>query len=72
MVTIYTSFGWGPCRAAKSWLAKNNISYTEKNVSQEGVAEEMFGLGYRSTPVIVTEKETIVGFNPTKLSKALL
>ena len=58
--------------ATKSWLKKNNIDYIEKNVSQEGVAEEIFSLGYRSTPVIVTEKETIVGFNPTKLSKALL
>lgn len=58
--------------ATKSWLAKNNISYVEKNVSQTGVAEEMFGLGYRSTPVVISEKGIVVGYNPTRLSEVLL
>ena len=51
--------------ATKSWLAK-------KNISQDGVVDELFELGYRSTPVIVTDTETIVGFNVTRLAEALL
>ena len=58
--------------ATKSWLAKNNIAYLEKNISQDVVVDELFELGYRSTPVIVTDKGTIVGFNVTRLAEALL
>ena len=58
--------------ATKSWLKKNNIDYIEKNVSQEGVAEEIFSLGYRSTPVVISEKGIVVGYNPTRLSEVLL
>ena len=58
--------------ATKSWLKKNNIEYTEKNASDSEVAEELLGLGYRTTPVIVSDKGTIVGYNPTKLSGILL
>ena len=72
MVTIYTSFGWGPCMATKSWLKKNNVEYTEKNVSKPEDAEELLALGYRMTPVIVSDKGTVVGYNPTKLSEVLL
>ena len=71
-VTIYTSFGWGPCVATKSWLNKNNIEYIEKDVGDDSVRDEILGLGYRTTPVIVSDKGTIVGYNPTKLSEVLL
>ena len=72
MVTIYTSFGWGPCVATKSWLKKNNIEYIEKSVNDEAIKEEVFALGYRSTPVVVAGENVIVGYNTTKLSEVLL
>ena len=72
MVTVYTSFGWGPCMATKSWLRNNNFTFIEKNISDDIIREEILALGYRTTPVIITEKGPIVGFNPTKLSEALL
>ena len=58
--------------ATKSWLKNNNITFIEKNISDDMVREEILALGYRTTPVIITEKGAIVGFNPAKLSKALL
>ena len=58
--------------ATKSWLKKNNVEYTEKNVSKPEEAEELLALGYRMTPVIVSDKGTVVGYNPTKLSEVLL
>ena len=70
-VTIYTSFGWGPCMVTKSWLKKNNIEYIEKNVNDDSIKDEMFALGYRSTPVVVSEKGTVIGYNPTKLAEFL-
>tara|TARA_R110000824_G_scaffold395920_1_gene597033 strand:+ start:477 stop:704 length:228 start_codon:yes stop_codon:yes gene_type:complete len=73
-VTIYTSFGCGPCAATKSWLQKNNIPYIEKNVSDDSSArDEILNLGYRSTPVVITDiGEVIVGYSPSNLTKALL
>ena len=58
--------------ATKSWLKKNNVEYTEKKVSKPEDAEELLALGYRMTPVIVSDKGTVVGYNPTKLSEVLL
>ena len=55
----------------KSWLTNHNISFIEKNVEQEGVAEELIGLGYRVTPVILINGTTVVGYNPQKLMEAL-
>jgi len=54
------------------WLQKNNISYVEKNVSASGGAEELLNLGYRTTPVIISERGVVVGYSPTKLSEVLL
>jgi len=71
-VTIYTSFGWGPCKVTKSWLKKNNIEYIEKDVGDDSVRDEILALGYRTTPVIVSDKGTVVGYSPTKLSEVLL
>jgi len=55
----------------KSWLTNHNISFIEKNVEQEGVAEELMGLGYRVTPVIIINGTTVVGYKPQKLMEAL-
>jgi hypothetical protein len=53
-------------------LKKNNIEYIEKSVNDELIKDEVFALGYRSTPVVVGERGTVVGYNPTKLSKLFL
>jgi len=60
--------------ATKAWLQKNNIPYIEKNVSTDDAGRvELFNLGYRTTPVVVTDAgEVIVGYSTTKLATALL
>ena len=55
----------------KDWLNNNNISFTEKHVEDEGVAEELIGLGHRVTPVIMINGTTVVGYNTRKLAEAL-
>ena len=55
----------------KSWLKNNNIAFIEKNVSEEGVADELIGLGYKVTPVIMINGTVIVGYSPKKLAEAL-
>ena len=71
-VTIFTSFGWGPCKVTKIWLRNNDISYEEKSISKEENRQALFDLGYKTTPVIVSDKGTVVGYSPAKLSEVLL
>ena len=55
----------------KSWLKTQNIDFIEKHVEDEGVAEELVGLGYKVTPVIMINGTTVVGYNTRKLAEAL-
>ena len=48
------------------------ISYEENHISNEENRQALFDLGYKTTPVIVSEKGTVVGYSPTKLSEVLL
>ncbi len=60
------------CDRTKEFLSHNNISYTERNVAEdESALEELKQLGYMTTPVIVIDGTTIVGFNEAELTKAL-
>ena len=38
-------------------------------MNDESIKDEVFALGYRSTPVVVGERGIVVGYNPTKLAE---
>lgn len=60
------------CDKTKEFLSRKNITYTERNVAEdESALEELKQLGYMTTPVIVVDGTTIVGFNEVELMKAL-
>ena len=40
-------------------------------MNDEAIKEEVFALGYRSTPVVVAGENVIVGYNITKLEMLL-
>lgn len=71
-VTIYTSPTCVHCKAAKAFMADNNIAYTEKDVVADVDARKwMLDRGYRGVPVIVVDGEEIIGFDQKKLSELL-
>ena len=71
-VTIYTSPTCVHCKAAKAFMADNNIAYTEKDVAADTEARQwMLDHGYRGVPVIVVDGEEIIGFDQKKLSELL-
>ena len=74
VVIIYTSNSCSPCIATKSWLGKNNIPYTEKNITEEENRKELIQKGYQSTPVTMIQNERtktyIVGYDIKKLEQA--
>lgn len=71
-VTIYTSDTCHFCHLAKEFMDRNNVKYTEKNVSRDKDAMmELRTKGFTGVPVIIVGEETIFGFDQEKLEKAL-
>lgn len=71
-VTIYSTKTCPFCQKTKEFLKENNIKFTNKDVSSKKNAEEMRKKsGQSGVPVIVVGDEVIVGFDKSKLKKAL-
>ena len=72
-VTIYSTPTCVYCEMAKAFFRKNKIKYKEIDVSKsEKAAHEMIEKsGQMGVPVIIVDKELIVGFNESRLRKAL-
>ena len=56
----------------KEFLSREGVSYTAKNVDEdESAYDELIGLGFRSVPVTVIDGQTVKGFDPIALRRAL-
>ncbi len=64
-LTIYTKNGCPYCKAAKESFKKQNLEFTEINVSEEPekIPELVKLAGVRKVPVIVDNGKVTVGFN---------
>jgi len=72
-IKIYSTESCIWCKKAKEFFKENNVKYTELDVGEnEKNAKKMVEIsGQTGTPVIVVEKEVIVGFDEDKLKKLL-
>jgi glutaredoxin-like YruB-family protein len=72
-ITIYTTPTCVYCKMAKEFFAKNNITYTERNVVEDEAArKEMVEKSHQlGVPVIDINGEIFVGFNRAELEAAL-
>lgn len=72
-VTVYSTPSCSWCTTLKSYLNKNNIRYTDIDVSKnEGAAREMVRRsGQQGVPQTLIGGETIVGFDKTKINRLL-
>ncbi len=72
-VTIYSATWCGFCAAAKQYLDRLGVSYTEKDVDEkrEYAEEAMKVSGQTGIPVLVIGDKTIVGFDRPKIDAAL-
>lgn len=76
MVTIYSSPTCTYCRQAKVFFRKHRVSFTDKDVSDPVIAQEMINVSKQmAVPVILIEEggkqEMLVGFQEEKLKKLL-
>lgn len=72
-VKVYTLPTWPHCKTAKEYLSQKGIPYQEFDVGKnKEAAKEMIRVsGARSVPVIVIDKEVIVGFDAARIDTAL-
>lgn len=71
-VTIYGTTQCPYCQLAKNFLKENHIEYTEKNVENEEVLQELIKKTDSMTvPIIEINDNIIEGFNPEEIKKAL-
>ncbi|HBC95570.1 MAG TPA: NrdH-redoxin [Clostridium sp.] len=71
-VDIFTTSTCPYCHSAKEFFTKNNIDFTEHNISTDSNArKQLMEKGYRSVPVIVIDGQYLVGFNEAKVANLL-
>lgn len=72
-VTIYSTPTCHFCHAAKEFLKRNNIAFTDYDVSTDQVkrAEMLERSGQMAVPVIFVGDEMTVGFNESTLKQML-
>ena len=63
-IEIYTSDTCIQCKKAKEYFQKNNLEFIEYNISSnQEYKKELIKKGYLSVPVIVVERQDILGFD---------
>ena len=72
-VTIYSATWCAFCHAAKDYLDKKGVKYTDKDVdSDRTIAEEAMKLsGQTGIPVLNINGEVIIGFDRPRIDAAL-
>ena len=72
-VTVYSAVWCSWCRKTKEWLDAHNIKYSVKDVDEDQkAAEELIEKsGQAGIPVTEIDGKIIVGYDVTRLSKAL-
>ncbi|MDO8443387.1 MAG: glutaredoxin family protein [Candidatus Azambacteria bacterium] len=67
-IIVYTTDGCVYCKMAKEFFERNNISYEEKNVSDDANRQEMIEKSNQlKVPVIDVDGRIIVGFDEEEL-----
>jgi glutaredoxin-like YruB-family protein len=72
-VTVYSATWCAFCHAAKDYLDKLGVKYTDKDVEADMAAgqEAVTKSGQRGIPVIDIDGEIIIGFDRPKIDAAL-
>jgi len=72
-ITIYSTPTCPYCHTAKAFLKEKGFEFTDYNVADDQAkAKEMVDKsGQMGVPVIVIDKEVLVGFNKPAVEKAL-
>jgi glutaredoxin-like protein NrdH len=68
-VTVYTKPDCPPCNATKKYLTRDNVAFTEVDITTDEDAYKLVkSLGYSYTPVVVSGDIHWSGFRPDKIA----
>ncbi|HUY39014.1 MAG TPA: glutaredoxin family protein [Candidatus Binataceae bacterium] len=71
-IVVYTQDQCSACHQAVEYLSRNQVAFTEKNITRDSVArEELIAKGFRATPVTMINDQPIIGFSVPQFRKAL-
>ena len=71
-IIIYTTAGCAYCEMAKEFFGKNNISYEEKDVSDNITRKEMIEKsGQFGVPIIDIGGQIVIGFDEEAVKRLL-
>jgi glutaredoxin 3 len=72
-VTVYSADWCAFCHAAKDYLAKINVKFTDKNVEEDRsfMEEAVKKSGQMGIPVLDIDGEIIIGFDRPKIDAVL-
>jgi glutaredoxin len=60
------------CQHTKEYLSQKGIKFTDRDVTKDVSAlDELRRLGAMTTPVTLIGSETVIGFDPEKIDRAL-
>ena len=60
------------CGKVKEFLSQNKVDFVDRDVANDETAlAELEKLGYMTTPVILVDREVVVGFDRSKLELLL-
>ena len=60
------------CRKTQEYLAEKGVEFEDRDVTMsEAFLKELADLGFATTPVIVVDDESVVGFDQKRLDQLL-
>lgn len=70
MTTIYTKPACVQCDMTKRYMDKNGIEYDTVDITEDPEALQMIlDLGFKSAPVVISDKGSWAGFQPEKIDQ---
>lgn len=71
-VILYSSTGCGYCHQIKEDLKRWNLTWEERNVSEDpDYFSDLHDQGIFSVPVVILDGQTFIGYRPNAIKKAL-
>jgi glutaredoxin len=60
------------CNRTKEFLRQHNVAFTDRDITTDGTAlAELEKLGVMTTPVVVVDGQTVIGYDPKRLAALL-
>ena len=74
MIKVYSRTSCIQCKMTKRYLVQANVAFKDidlDNPKNDSARKFLQSQGFKTTPVLISDSQTIVGFAPSKLAKLI-